>query len=64
HEFRAEQAAQPRIPQTDELFCLEFLELCDLIKYAGLQPRREQFGALLEAAIEFVMRSRGGTAAL
>lgn len=57
-EFRAEQGAQRKIPPDDELFCLEFLDRCDPVKYAGLQPRPKQLHALLEAAIGFVERSR------
>ena len=53
-EFLAVAARSPHFTGADKTLLAEFLERCDLIKFAHIHATAEDSGALLEQAIRFV----------
>jgi hypothetical protein len=58
-EFLAEAAKSPHFTGADKALLAEFLERCDLIKFAHVDATLEDGRALLDQAVRFV---KGGTA--
>jgi hypothetical protein len=58
-EFLAETARSPHFTGADKMLLAEFLERCDLIKFARVDATAGDSRALLEQAVRFVM---GGAA--
>ncbi len=53
-EFLAEAAKSPHFTGADKMLLAEFLEHCDLIKFAHVEATEEDSRALLEQAVRFV----------
>jgi hypothetical protein len=53
-EFLAGMGTSARLSSQQQAMLREFLEQCDLAKFAGLSPTPEQCGAMLNAARRFV----------
>jgi len=53
-EFLADAAKSPHFTGADKLLLAEFLERCDLIKFARVDATQEESKALLEQAVRFV----------
>jgi hypothetical protein len=58
-EFLADAAKSPHFTGADKMLLAEFLERCDLIKFAHIDATIEDSAALLEQAVRFV---KGGAA--
>ena len=58
-EFLAEISASPKFSDSDRRLLAEFLERCDLIKFARIDAESSESGRVLESAMSFV---RGGMA--